>query len=144
MIEIEMEQALAELQAMMLRAATPGPMFAYIGGAETEQAHARIESLKSTPLGDPWEPWMTGTARERERKGNAALGLLYDTGELLDSIEFFADSDTLEIGTDVDYAEYLQDGTRFMDARPFLGWNPERLVQYELDWADYLSGDMPA
>ncbi len=142
MIEIDAEQALLDLQAMMMRAAIPGPMFNFIGGSELELARIRIESLKDSPLGDPWVPWVPGTARQRERKGNAELGLLYDTGELLDSIEYFADSETLEIGTDTDYAIYLQDGTRFMDARPFLGWNLDKFPEYEMAWAEYLMGEM--
>lgn len=141
MIEIDAEQALMELQALLVRAATPGPMFNFIGGSELEAARTRIETMKDSPLGDPWAPWMASTARQRERKGNAELGLLYDTGELLDSIEYFADSETLEIGTDTDYAIYLQDGTRFMDERPFLGWNPEKFPEYEMAWAAYLMGE---
>jgi HK97 gp10 family phage protein len=48
---------------------------------------------------------------------------LYETGALRDSITHNVDSNGKEaaVGTDLDYAKYLEFGTSKMPARPFLG-----------------------
>lgn len=43
-----------------------------------------------------------------------------DTGRLRDSIEHEVDVDSVRIGTNVDYAVYQEEGTRYMDPQPFL------------------------
>lgn len=43
-----------------------------------------------------------------------------DTGRLRSSITHAVDADTAYIGTNVEYATYVEMGTKYMDARPFL------------------------
>ena len=59
-----------------------------------------------------------------EAEGNAVdeitkLGAV-DTGRLRGSISHSHDDDTAYIGTNVEYAQYVEFGTRRMKARPFL------------------------
>jgi HK97 gp10 family phage protein len=43
-----------------------------------------------------------------------------DTGRLRDSLEHEVDGDTLRVGTNVEYAAYVEEGTRHMAAEPYL------------------------
>lgn len=43
-----------------------------------------------------------------------------DTGRLRDSMRYQTDADSVVIGTDVEYAPYVHEGTYKMEARPYL------------------------
>ena len=90
---------------------------------EVKRTKKRIRTDKRTPDGIPWAIWAESTAISRARKGTALRGLLYDTGALLKSIEYDINNDRFAVGSGVDYAEYLQEGTDNMPAREFLGFN---------------------
>ncbi len=141
MIELDAEQVFAQLGAMLARAANPAPFLTWVGETETEKARQRIDDTKTSPQGVPWDPWEPSTEKQRVRKGNAQLGLLYDEGDLFDSIHFVVDGGTVAIGSDLDYALYLQDGTEKMDARPFLGWSDDAMPFYEGAFIDYLGSN---
>jgi phage gpG-like protein len=98
-------------------------MMKEIGDIVVEDIRHRISTLKQSPEGEAWSPWADSTAKARQRKGNAALGLLVDSGTLLRSItsQVIGSHHTVQIGTNVPYAGYLNDGTPKMPARPFLG-----------------------
>lgn len=86
----------------------------------------RITHSKTSPDGQAWSSWMENTALYREHKGNAGQGLLWDSGDLLESFHVKRDGrNAMKIDSDVDYGQYLQDGTRFMAARPFMGWSQD-------------------
>lgn len=68
---------------------------------------------QQTPDGNAWSP--------RKNIGNSRA-LLVRTGRLRKSIRIrTANENLIRIGTDVDYAKYIQQGTPKMVARPFLG-----------------------
>lgn len=94
-----------------------------IGDIIAEDIRNMIAIRKTDPQDKPWSPWADSTRKARERKGNAALGLLVDSGALLRSItaQVIGSHHTVQIGTNVKYAEYLNNGTEKMPARPFLG-----------------------
>lgn len=77
------------------------------------------------PTGSPWTPSLAGTIRKR--KGGS--GTLFDTGTLFHSIQLI-DGDPAEriIGTDVPYAIFLQEGTRFMPPRTILDFTDEHIA----------------
>lgn len=100
MITVDLEQVMVEMDLLIKRTSQPFALLARIGGEEAIKAKARIQSTKTDPLGDGWLPWRPGTARIRERKGNADLGQLYDTGDLKNSIYFTVAADGVAIGTD--------------------------------------------
>ncbi len=105
----------------------PRDMLSEIGDIIEEDVKHRIVELKRDPKETPWAPWAPGTARARQRKGNAALGLLFDTGRLLYSIKSQVKNHgrkggwSVNVGTNVPYAKFLQEGTPKMPPRPFLG-----------------------
>lgn len=81
-----------------------------IGELLVDQARARIEVQKADPDGVPWRPWDPNYAR-----GRVAGSLLFDSGELLRSIESYPDRDLIEVGPDVLH------GIAHQKTRPFLG-----------------------
>lgn len=69
-----------------------------------------------------WKPSLAAQLRAAKGRGG---GTLYDTGNLYNSIQEYADGPNSRlIGTDVEYAKYHQDGKGDM-FRPFLGINDE-------------------
>jgi len=142
MLEADLSLILNEIGLMLERSHNLQPVLARIGASEVENVRERIQSEKDSPWGDPWEPWAPSTAQHRRHKGNDALGLLFDEGDLLRSIRaethLYGPHGTLDIGSDLDYALYLQDGTEYMPARPFLGWNNHTFPFYELMLAEWV------
>ena len=136
MLTADFKDALAEVGAMLARAENVQPVLARIGASEVENARARIQATKGTPWGDSWEPWAPSTREHRERKGNAGQGLLWDDGDLLKSIRYetllnVENLSVVDIGSDLPYAGFLQDGTENMPARKYLGWNDATFPVYE-------------
>jgi phage gpG-like protein len=138
MLEVSLTEALEQIGLMLERAADPLPVLTRIGASEVENVRAAITQDKTSPWGDDWAPWAPSTAAHRERKGNADQGLLWDEGDLLRSIRaethMYGDVgySTLDVGSDLDYAVFLQDGTDRMPARKYLGWNEHTFAFYEL------------
>ena len=140
MLEVSLTEVLEQIGLMLQRAANPLPVLTRIGASEVENIRAAITTDKTSPWGDavaPWAPWAPSTAKERTRKGNADQGLLWDSGALLESIRAVANvygpgHGTLDVGSDLDYAVFLQDGTEQMPARKYLGWNEHTFPFYEL------------
>jgi HK97 gp10 family phage protein len=73
-----------------------------------------------------WEQHLDGDVTDLlERLGegieaDARIACPVDTGHLRDSLEHEVDGDTLRVGTNVDYAVYVEEGTRYMAAEPYL------------------------
>lgn len=117
----EVQQAIGDIRKKLEK---PRDMLREIGDIIVEDIKNRIVKTKQSPENEaPWAPWAPSTAKARERKGNAALGLLFDSGNLLNSItaQIVGSHNTLQIGTNVHYATYLHNGTPKMPARPFMG-----------------------
>lgn len=138
MITIEAEQAFAEIDAMLMRMHESAPFLEAVGDREVELARERIRDTKLDPLGNAWAPWAPFTRSEREHKGNADLGLLFDEGDLLLSLGKAIFGDSVEIGSNLDYAKDLQEGTDKMPAREFLGWAPGSGPIYENLYKRYI------
>jgi len=93
-----------------------------VGRLEVHSAQNRIAISKTSPDGEAWEPWSIATMRSRMQQGNQHLGLLYRTGELFRSIYYKVTNTTLEVGSRARHAQFLQQGTSKMPARPFIGF----------------------
>ncbi len=93
-----------------------------IGEMLVKRVVERIKDGKETPSGAPWEMWAESTARYRERKGNASQGILWDNGNLWESIRAELRGQSVAVGSELNYARYIQDGTKNMPAREFLGF----------------------
>lgn len=152
MITADFSPVLAELRAMLARTADMQPALNKIGEMQVDAIRARIQSTKHDPDGGAWSPWMPRTEQYRNRKGNAAQGLLWDEGTLLNSIRFesgipaqgdlFDMPYELAIGTDVTYATWLQDGTKHMASRAFIGWDESQIPLVEEMLARYVEFGM--
>lgn len=115
---------IAYLNGMLARMTNMAPVMAEIGANQVHAIQERIIEEKRDPDGLAWAPWRPFTRNERETKGNAAQGLLWDTGTLLHSIIAQPGANGVVIGTSVPYAHDLQEGVG-MAKRPFIGWSSE-------------------
>ena len=151
MISIDMEAALATLNAILARSRDLEPVLSVIGAIEAAKAEDRIQNTKEDPDGEAWLPWRPGTRKERMRQGTAGYGLLWITGGIARSIGFdfgiTVGEDRLEIGSENKLALFHQFGTRgpgvgpsgYHDVpRPFLGWEDDDLPNYAQMIAEYI------
>lgn len=122
-------------------------MMQEVGDIIVEDIRHRIAITKTDPNDKPWQPWAPSTAHARERKGNAALGLLFDSGNLLRSITAEVKNHgskggvAVYIGSNTKYAGWLNDGTEKMPARPFLGVSKRAKASIDEAIHLYLSKD---
>lgn len=82
----------------------------------------------------PWIPSVAGMVRKaggyttRNGKRYTSTGTLFETGTLFHSIQAAREDDnTRVIFTDVPYAKFVHDGTKYLPTRVFLGFNDEDL-----------------
>lgn len=139
MITINIEQAVAGINAILMRIERPQALMEAIGYREVARVQKQIRETKVSPNAQPWAPWRPSTEASRIAKGNAHQGLLWDSGALLHSFSAEAHPGDVEIGTPMDYAPYLQSGTAVMAARPFLGWGDGDVPILEVLAATYLA-----
>lgn len=101
----------------------PARMLDQIGQTLQASIQARISTTKTSPNGVPFAPWSIKTALARLKKGNASRGILYDSGTLLNAVQYQVNGKRVEVGVDssAPYGVFLQNGTRHMPARPFVG-----------------------
>ena len=83
------------------------------------QTRRRIDEEKTAPDGTPWAPWSPKYAKTRGPENS----LLVSEGNLLASIESFANGDSAGWGSNLIYARTHQQGDmkRNIPARPYLG-----------------------
>ena len=120
------------------------PVMGGIGGILAESTAARIRESKTAPDGSPWAEWTERSRAMRTRKDGTVSGsLLLQSGMqggLLRSITYEASKDSVVVGSGKHYAAYLQQGTRRMVARPFLGLSAQDYRDIDELLADFLSG----
>lgn len=121
-------QADRELRQLLMRIEDPVPFFEYVGVTEKQRVRRRIQYTKVDPDGKAWAPWAPFTADRRDWLGNYSQGIMWDTGRLLNSIEFDIDGAFgVDIGTDVWYAPKHQDGEGKIPKREIFGWDDDTL-----------------
>ena len=105
----------------------PKPALDKVGDILVQSTIARLLFTKKNPItGNQWPRWALGTLKARERKGNDSQGLLVDSGRLSQSIRKQIQGRRVVVGSQgVPYAQFLQNGTNRMPARPFIGISPE-------------------
>lgn len=108
-----------------------------VGGIVESQTRRRLQDEKRAPdTGVPWAPWSPDYALTR----HGGHSLLIDTGAMQDSIQYVADSEGVEVGTNLVYGPRHQYGDNSdagslgdlvggMPARPFLGVSAENAVE---------------
>ena len=102
----------------------PKEALRFMGEKAVRDTQRRITSSKTSPDGQPWQPWSMATQRQYAQSGRGG-SLLYRTGALNNSIQYRLSEHTLTVYSNVGYAKYHQFGTSKMPARPFMGWVSE-------------------
>ena len=105
-----------------------------IGGILESSARYRISHTKTAPDGSPWRPLLPAT---RQRKGNG--NILVDLGTLMRGLTHEAGGNSVIAGSPMMYAVFLQEGTRHMAARPFLGISAQDARDIDELLADWLA-----
>jgi len=97
---------------------------------EEQQIKERIDITKCNPEGRKWDPWKESTEKYMRKYFPKASLLYRDPAEgLLGSIEHqMKGSDTILVGSTREYASYLQEGTKKMAARKFLGFGADDIT----------------
>jgi phage gpG-like protein len=106
-----------------------------VGDMLLESTRERILTTKTDPMGRAWKPWARSTALARARDGSSARGLLYKSGNLVDSLQVRIDGGMkVSVSTNVPYAQFLQNGTNRMPPRAFLGASKQDEKQIQAIW----------
>lgn len=135
--------AIEQMALIMARINDPIPFFDYVGATEKQRVRERIMHTKIDPDGAPWLPWAPFTAEHRDALGNSAQGIMWDSGTLLNSIEFSVDGTFgVDVGTDVWYAPKHQDGSPSdrIPARPIFGWEENVIPQMAQMFVNFVEG----
>ncbi|MER2526363.1 MAG: phage virion morphogenesis protein [Candidatus Competibacter denitrificans] len=103
----------------------PKPLLWDLAQAGEEQTRRRLADEKHGPDGERWPEWSPGYAATR----HGGQDKLESTGDLIESINAFADAQTAGWGTNVKYAATHQFGRDAIPARPYLGVSDENLTE---------------
>jgi phage gpG-like protein len=97
---------------------------------EEQQIKERIDITKQDPDNKKWDPWKESTQKYMQKYFSKASLLSRDpAGGLLNSIEHqMKGSDAILVGSSKEYAGYLQEGTKNMVARKFLGFGTDDIT----------------
>ncbi|WP_304333729.1 phage virion morphogenesis protein [Conchiformibius steedae] len=143
-IQADFAPIAARLNRLSVQLGNLRPVMGGIGGILAESTAARIRESKTAPDGSPWAEWTERTRAMRTRKDGTVSGsLLLQSGMqggLLRTITYEASQDSVVVGSGKHYAAYLQQGTRRMVARPFLGLSAQDYRDIDELLADFLSG----
>lgn len=121
MIEVRVSTDTRDLETLLSKLKNPRPALVEIGRMLQGSTRDRLQKSKIGPDGKPWAPWSLSTLLARTRKGTAGRGLLNDSGNLSRGITYEVRGNTVVVGATASYASYLQEGTKNMPARPFVG-----------------------
>ena len=146
-IEVDDAEFQAKLQNVMVQLGTRSAGLMRAIGYYMHRrtiAHFRAEE---DPEGKAWEPLKERTVagrrvgpRAKKKGGSRKIAILQDTGQLRRSISSLADATSAEIGTNIFYGVFHQDGAprAHIPVRAFLGVADEDMAGIEnLAW-DYL------
>lgn len=117
----EIEALTKKLKGYALTSAQETALLKSLGVEIEAQISERIESTKRDPKGKTWADIADKTRRYLLKHFPSARPPLWRTGELLDTIESQVSGGVLLTGATKEYAGYLQDGTKRMPARLFIG-----------------------
>lgn len=92
-----------------------------------QEVQKRLQTTKTDPTGALWAPWSVSQAKYRNWRGNASLGILYDTGSLFNSINTSVTGAVGVVETSHRLAAIHQDGRGFNPVRKFMGWSDENI-----------------
>lgn len=97
------------------------PLMQAIGAVLESSTTERFNVSKQAPDGGYWANLLPSTLKQKTNQNANDKGILVETGDLMRSITYYADKNSVTIGTPETYGVYHQFGTKHMLARPFLG-----------------------
>jgi phage virion morphogenesis protein len=120
-----------------------------LGTLAESGAKARIAAGGPSPAGENWAAWSEDYAKTRKtgtkRGVKTGHGLLRDTSALMASIQFEANADQVETGSNLVYAAVQQGGSfkssgrgSGIPARPYLGFSPTELDEAHAILSDWI------
>ena len=129
----EVEKLARWLNAFALSGGDKEKLLSDLGGVAVEQTHERFDAQRD-PQGDPWRGL---TEKYKKRKGlKSSGGILVYGGLMRMSIESqLKDSDTIVVGSPMEYAKYHQEAKNPKSKRIFLGFGTDDIseLQNEVD-----------
>ena len=124
----EIEALAKKLKGYALTPAQEESLLKSLGVEIEAQISERIESTKRDPEGKTWTELADKTRQYLLKHFPSARPPLWRTGELLDTIESQVSGGVLLTGATKEYAGYLQEGTKRMPARPFIGLSAQDIA----------------
>lgn len=124
----ELETLTKKLKGYALTPAQENNLLKSLGVEIETQISERIESTKRDSEGKTWADIADKTRRYLLKHFPSARPPLWRTGELLDTIESQVSGGVLLTGATKEYAGFLQDGTKRMPARPFIGLSAQDIA----------------
>jgi len=98
------------------------PVMSQIGDELESRISGRFET-ESDPNGRPWAPWAPSTRKSYPKDGNHRILDRY--GDMLGSLNWEADTESVRVGFGKPYATYHEFGTKWMPRRGLLFDDPE-------------------
>jgi len=120
-IEVNDRLVLDTLNDLTSRLQDMRPVMAGIGQEMVTRIANRFET-ETDPNGTGWKPWAESTRKNYPSDGNGRILDRY--GDMLDSLNFKADADSVQVGFGVGYAAYHEFGTKTMRPRGMIFDDP--------------------
>jgi len=126
-IDVNSQPVQAALNELLNRMGDMTPVMNDIGGMLEARVQTRFET-ETDPLGSAWAGWKpsygpaSGGTRPTNTNGNSTILDLY--GDMLNSLSWRADAQSVTVGFGVPYAAYHEFGTSKMPRRGLLFANP--------------------
>ena len=129
----EIERLQKKLNSFVMSGGDKDSLLTSLGEVIEEQIKERIEITKMDPAGRKWDPWKESTQKFMQKYHRKASLLYRDPAEgLLNSIEHqMTGSDSVLIGSSKEYSVFLQEGTKKMVARKFLGLGTDDITDLQ-------------
>jgi phage gpG-like protein len=138
----EIDKLARKLNEFVLSGGDKARLLNSLGMVIENQEKGRIEITKKNPDNEKWDPWKESTQRYMKEYFPSASLLYRDpAGGLLNSIEHqMRGNDTVLVGSSKEYAEYLQEGTKNMVARKFLGFGTDDITELQDAVDEFMKG----
>jgi phage virion morphogenesis protein len=130
MVEIKTNEIERLAKKINSYALTPSKKTELLEALGTEIIEQTIDRFSDNvkPDGNKWDPWKASTEAYYKKyfagKGNS---LLFFEGDLQNTMSRHADSNSVLVGSPMEYAIFHQEGTSKMAARPFLGLSVDNI-----------------
>ena len=125
----EIETLAKKLNGYALSASEEQSLLASLGVEIESQISERLTSTKTAPDGNEWAALAMSTQKYLAVHYPRSRPPLWRTGMLLDTVESQVSGGVLLTGATEEYAGYLQQGTKRMPARSFIGLSTDDISE---------------